>query len=374
MSRPSISVMLDSGAFSSWTRGEIIKLADYIEFVKRCEHVLDSYVSLDVIPGSLGRAPGSLKCPRTFEQVEVSGSQSYANLQAMKDAGLRPIPVFHQGEAIAWLEKMLRDGEHYLGVSPAKNMPWHLQQRWLDRIFAIVTDRTGAPLIKVHGFGIAYVDWLKRYPFFSVDTAGWLKASVFGKIYVPSYSNESPNYLCRPTLVTVSEESEKKPPKHKYNRDRQLAQLTPEDQTNVTHFVATAGLTLAEVKRSPAARARVLAFYYQQAIATLPDHIRFLPPKSLNASEWKISAELMAAHQPIKLSRPKLYFATNYDRHVCDLLLKAEARHHLLSYCELKNRPDALAAYAVEGKVMARQTRPRERRPRLLTGQRTQKR
>jgi hypothetical protein len=311
-------------------------------------------VSLDVIPGSLGRAPGSLKRPRTFEEVKASGSQSYANLQAMKDAGLRPIPVFHQGEAIAWLEKMLHDGEPYLGVSPAKNMPWYLQQEWLDRIFAIVSDRAGHALVKIHGFGIASVDWLKRYPFFSVDTAGWSRASGFGKIYAPSYSNRAANYLDRPTLVTVSQESEKNPPKHKYNQDRQLAKFTPEEQTNIAHFIATAGLTLDEVKRCPAARARAMAFYYQQVIAALPDNIRFLPPKLLRASEWKILEELMAARQPIKLSRPKLYFATSYDRHSCDLLRKANATHHLMSYLELKNRPDALAAYAIEGKVVGR--------------------
>jgi hypothetical protein len=341
--------MLDSGAFSAWTQGETIAREAYIEFVKSCEHFLDCYVALDVIPGSLGRAPGSLKRRRTLEEVKASGSQSYANLQAMKDAGLRPIPVFHQGEEIAWLEKMLHDGEQYLGVSPAKNMPWYVQQEWLDRIFAIVTDRAGNPLVKIHGFGIANVSSLLRYPFASVDTAGWSRASGFGKIYAPSYSNGSPNYLCRPTLVTVSEESEKKLPKHKYNRDRQLAKLTPEEQTNIEHFIATAGLTLDEVKRISAARARAMAFYYQQLIAALPDNIRFLQPKSLRASEWKIWEELMAARKPIKLPRPKLYFATNYDQHFCDLLLTINATRHLLSYWQLKNRPDALAAYVMEG-------------------------
>jgi len=265
MPRPSISVMLDCGAFSAWRRGEVIDLPAYIEFVKRHQHLLDCYVALDVIPGSLGRAPGSLKRPRTLEEIKVSGAQSYANLQAMKAAGLRhAIPTFHQGEELCWLERMLRDGESYIGISPAKNMPWYIQQPWLDRIFAILTDRAGNPLVKTHGFGIASVDFLKRYPFFSVDTAGWCSAAAKGKIYAPSYANGSPNYLCRPTLVTISQESERKPPKHKYNRDRQLANLAPEAQTNVAHFIVTkAKRTLAEVKRSPEARAGVFAAYYQ---------------------------------------------------------------------------------------------------------------
>jgi hypothetical protein len=336
--------MLDCGAFSAWRRGECIDLADYIEFVKRYEHILDSYVSLDVIPGSLGRAPGSLKRPRTLAEVKVSGAQSYANLQAMKAAGLSPIPTFHQGEEIVWLEKMLHDGEPYLGISPAKNMPWYVQQEWLDRIFAMCTDRAGNALVKIHGFGIASVDFLKRYPFFSCDTAGWATAAGWGKIYVPSYVNGSPNYLCRPTLVTVSEQSEKKPPKAKYNRDRQLLNLRPEEQTNVEHFITEAELTLAEVKRNPAARARALAFYYQQLFAALPENIRFLQPKSLSATEWKIWEQLMAARQPIKLSRPKLYFSTQNDQQCIRALAAAGARLHLLSFAYLR-RPGVLQAY-----------------------------
>ena len=347
MPPPSIKVMLDCGAFSAWRRGETIDLPAYIEFVKRHEHLLDCYVALDVIPGSLGRAPGSLKRPRTVAEVKVSGAQSYANLQAMKNAGLRQaIPTFHQGEELCWLERMLRDGESYIGLSPAKNMSWDIQQPWLDRIFAIVTDRAGHPLVKIHGFGIASVDFLKRYPFFSVDRAGWCSAAAKGKIYAPSYANGSPNYLCRPTLVTISQESERKPPKHKYNRDRQLANLAPEAQTNVAHFIVTkAKRTLAEVKRSPEARAGVFAAYYQALIAALPDNIRFAQPKSLHASEWKVWEELIAAREPIKCSRPKLYFSTQNDKQWIRVLAAVDARHHLLSYWHLKDRPGVLASY-----------------------------
>jgi len=347
MPRPSISVMLDCGAFSAWRRGEVIDLPAYIEFVKRHQHLLDCYVALDVIPGSLGRAPGSLKRPRTLEEIKVSGAQSYANLQAMKAAGLRhAIPTFHQGEELCWLERMLRDGESYIGISPAKNMPWYIQQPWLDRIFAIVTDRAGNALVKIHGFGIASVDFLKRYPFFSVDRAGWCSAAAKGKIYAPSYANGSPNYLCRPTLVTISQESEQKPPKHKYNRDRQFTKLRPEDRTNTEHFIASeAELTLAEVKRRSEARAQTMAAYYQGLIAALPDNIRFLQPRSLNASEREVWEWLIAARQPIKWSRPKLYFSTQNDKQWKRALAAVGARHHLLSYWHLKERPGVLASY-----------------------------
>jgi len=346
MPPPSIRVMLDCGAFSAWRRGEVIDLPKYIEFVKSHQNLLDCYVALDVIPGSLGRALGSRKRPRTLAEVKISGAESYANLQAMKAEGLSPIPTFHQGEELCWLAKMLRDGEPYIGISPAKNMPWHIQQPWLDRIFAILTDRAGNPLVKTHGFGIASVDFLKRYPFFSCDTAGWCTAAGRGKIYVPSYANGAPSYLNRPTLVTISEESEQKPPKHKYNRDRQFTKLRPEDQTNTEHFIVTeAERTLAAVKRRPEERAGTLAAYYQGLIAALPDPIRFVQPRSLNASEWKIWEELMAARQPIEWSRPKLYFSTQNDKQWIRALDAVGARDHLLSYFHLKERPGVLERY-----------------------------
>src|SRR5262249_54072467 len=184
------------------------------------------------------------------------------------------------------------------------------------------------------------------YPFFSVDTAGWCTAAGKGKIYAPSYANGSPSYLCRPTLVTISEESEHQPPKHKYNRDRQFTKLTPEDRANVGHFIVSeAERTLARVKQSPEERAGTLAAYYQRLIAALPDPIRFVQPRSLNASEREVWEWLMAARQPIEWSRPKLYFSTRNDKQWIRALDAVGARHHLLSYWHLKDRPGVLERY-----------------------------
>ena len=196
-SKPLISVMLDSGAYTAWTKNQTIPIQAYIEFVRAAEPYLHSYVNLDVIPGALKR-------PRTWQDTEAAAAQSYRNLQIMRDAGLRPLPVFHQGEDFAWLERMLKDGENYIGVSTAKNQRRWVQQEWLDIVFAAVTDRAGYPLVRIHGFGSAHFDWLQRYPFYSVDSAGWLKAAINGKVYIPAYLDGAPDYLGQPELVTVT--------------------------------------------------------------------------------------------------------------------------------------------------------------------------
>src|SRR5260221_8934511 len=109
-----VQLMLDSGAFSAWNRGEEINIKEYIAYVKRNQHLLHSHVNLDVIPGVHGQR-------RATDDVESSAKQSYDNLQIMKAAELRPIPVFHHGESLTWLERLLKDGEPYIGLSASKD-------------------------------------------------------------------------------------------------------------------------------------------------------------------------------------------------------------------------------------------------------------
>src|SRR5262249_42712926 len=135
---------------------------------------------------------------------EAAAAASHQNLRTMQDAGLRPLPTFHQGEDIKWLERMLADGHDVIGISSAKNYRRATQQQWLDLVFSVLTDDEGLPLAKVHGFGCGHVDWLLRYPFFSVDSAGWLKGAVHGKVYVPPYRDGQPDYLALPELVTLT--------------------------------------------------------------------------------------------------------------------------------------------------------------------------
>jgi len=86
-----MKVLLDSGAFSAWTLGGSIDLSDYVAFIKRHRQLLHSYISLDQLPGQNGR--------RTIDAngIEAAAQCSYRNHQAMKDAGLTPIPSVSPG-------------------------------------------------------------------------------------------------------------------------------------------------------------------------------------------------------------------------------------------------------------------------------------
>src|SRR5262249_29904658 len=119
-----IKVMLDSGAFSSWTKQQPIAVEDYIAFVREVDPYLWTYINLDCIPGARGR-------PGTMEDAEAAAAASFRNLKTMQAAGLKPLPVFHQGEDIKWLEQMLEDGQDSVGLSTGKNQRRSEQREWL---------------------------------------------------------------------------------------------------------------------------------------------------------------------------------------------------------------------------------------------------
>ncbi len=183
MIRP-ISLMIDSGAFNSWSRGITLDIKKYIAFIKRNEHLIYSYVCMDTIPGFKGQA-------RTLAQVQQSAKLSYENLQHMKGAGLRPIPVFHQSEAFEWLERMLDDGEDYIGFSRNMNKKsqWQQAGAWLDECFRRIKKHRNGAKVRTHGFGITHQKLLARYPWFSADSTAWVIQSSYGHVFIPTFRN-----------------------------------------------------------------------------------------------------------------------------------------------------------------------------------------
>jgi hypothetical protein len=306
-----VRLFLDSGAYSAWGQGHIIDVREYIKFVREAEPWITTYANLDVIPGGSDRV-------RTTADAEASAAQSYRNLQIMKDAGLKPLPVFHHGERFHWLEQMLKDGENYIGVSTAKNLLDIVQRRWLGDFFREVTDQQGRPLIRVHGFGAAHVRLLRRYPFYSVDSAGWLQAGAYGKIYVPPYRDGKPDCLGDPEMITVSGRALRS----RYAQARAFETLNARGLGHVVRrfLEQEVGINLGMARYSPAQRHSALATYYLRMSTAIKD-LTF-------------------------------YFSSTYDADPCQILLATGARHHLLSYWELRKRkPGVLMDYVMYGKV-----------------------
>lgn len=150
-------LFLDSGAFSAFTKGEVIDIDDYINFIKRNEKWITTYAGLDVIGDSKG----------TRENVEY-----------MESKGLHPLPTFHHGSDYAELERMVKKYDYIAlgGLVPiSMNVP--LMKKHLDKCFRIIGKD-----VKVHGFGVnGYWAWL-RYPFYSVDATSWLAGAMYRRL------------------------------------------------------------------------------------------------------------------------------------------------------------------------------------------------
>lgn len=148
--RPTFAgMMLDSGAFSEMTSGKPVDLEAYIGYALEHGAAYNSVVNLDVISGDV------------TERVDAG----MRNLQRMRDAGLDPLPVFHQGEPWSVLEDLAERGRVGLGFQ----RPIRCAEQYLDGCFSRL--QTG---VRVHGFAMANERYTGRYPFHSVDTATWI--------------------------------------------------------------------------------------------------------------------------------------------------------------------------------------------------------
>lgn len=332
-----IELMLDSGVFSAWSRGISLPIEGYIDYIKRNKSLLFSYVNMDKIPG----APGQ---PRTQEMLDDSARQSYHNLEIMRDAGLRPIPVVHQGESFSWLEKLLEEGESYVGVSTNKFGRASVQMSWLDKAFTLMTNKKGEPLVKVHGFGITKPEFMLRYPWYSVDSTTWALGAGFGKIIVPVYENGKFNYLRRPINVIVSGVQQSSDSAQR----NQFEFLGPDLQYTVNLFLEQeCQVTITEVRNSPDHRRYALIEYYKKLVEALTD-VRFTHRKKL----LTLDDELRLSLKPIKDMNTRLFFATKMANPFPVILTARDARTRLLSYYDLRTTPDDKFAEYVKTGLM----------------------
>lgn len=318
-----IRLMIDSGVFSASSRGMTLDLKQYIAFIKRYEKLVFSYVTMDQIPARHGGVP-------TKKEVDESAAAGYRNHQIMKDAGLKPIPVFHQGESFKWLERYLRDGETYIGIATTKDLPGDLSEyhsAWLDQMFSILTNAKGVPYVKTHGFGITKLDFMQRYPWFTCDSTTWALAAGFGMIYVPRYLSGGFDYSKPPTRVIMSDVTQMSWSAHQRRYDN----MGPTERSHVDKYIAHLGLTVKEVVHTSQARRLANVKYYNEFCALQPvtpfDDAHRVPTAF---ADLKLRAPRIHAHKAVMFAT-----ALYQNRGVQLTLIEGNATTRLLSYFEI---------------------------------------
>lgn len=142
---------------------------DFIKFIKQYDGKIDHYSNLDVINNPI---------------------LTHKNQIILEKAGLDPIPVFHLGSDLKWLDKYVEEYE-YIAIGGLVPNPTRVLIPWLDKIWKDhLLDKDGFPKVKVHGFACTAIPLMTRYPWYSVDSATCRKLAMYGWITLPEYSGE----------------------------------------------------------------------------------------------------------------------------------------------------------------------------------------
>lgn len=238
---------LDSGAYSAWTKGTAIDIDEYCAFIRENIEHLDVYASLDVIPGK----PNQIA---SIQERNEAAEQSWANYLYMLREGLDPIPVYHYGEDMRFLERMLEHGCGYIGIGGLVGVPSEQRRMFLDRVFDRITDDAGKPVVKTHGFGMTSIPLIFRYPWYSVDSTTWIKMTANGCIYLPAVVGDQFVFDRVPATITVSLRNDKQTQDGKH-----AATLAPAMRAVLDRWLEECGKTYKEVSED----------YYHRAVCNV---------------------------------------------------------------------------------------------------------
>ena len=137
-------IMLDSGGFSAWSKGQEIDIYKYIDYIKK--NKIELYFNLDVIG-------------------DVEGTKR--NQKIMEDNGLNPIPVFHYGEPFEYLDWLVERYD-YIGLGGTVGKSVKTREEFFDEVFK------RHPNKDYHGLGVTAKSLVEKYNWFSADSTLWL--------------------------------------------------------------------------------------------------------------------------------------------------------------------------------------------------------
>lgn len=175
--KPKVNCIIDSGAFSAWKLNKQIDLKKYCDYIEANHDWITTYINLDRIDP---------------KDPEGAARDSFANLKYMRERGLNPMPVYHVGEDISWLLRMLDLGCDYIGLAALSMRASDRADNFYDYVWSHLVNRDGLPIVKIHGLGEGRTKQLKRYPWYSADSTSWIyTAQRTGQITLPSGASVS---------------------------------------------------------------------------------------------------------------------------------------------------------------------------------------
>lgn len=329
-----MSIMLDSGAYTARHQGMEIDLFEYMDYISRNSEHLSCYVVLDVIPDN----------PHKLASTNWAARQSFRNYNIMRKAGLDPMPVYHRGEPLYWLEKIIDTNPTRMGISAIAKSSNTGKREWLDGIFTRLCGKHGYTSEQIHAFGITSNDLMFRYPWRSMDSTAWRLRSGYGWILVPSKDSAGDySYQKTPRMlgVSVTENGDRQNPEADHFND-----LPGREQRYVLDWLEECGVTFEQVSVGTEAY-----LYRTIANATLfkrmAECYAFKPFRHRQQS-LLMDGAIAPSNQPP--DQFELMFVDSVNR-LCNMVLnRVGVDTRLISYAELlRGRVTSLDTYAHTG-------------------------
>ena len=152
------NIILDSGAYSAWTRGKNIALPDYIDFVIKNKHLVNHYISLDMIDDHMGD----------------EFSKRYYDMMLLY--GLEPIPVYHEQDDITYLDYYVECEPPFIALGGTANNRSKIQVReWVK------STQERYPKQAFHLLGSSSKQITDHVQLRSFDSTTWIMQSFNGK-------------------------------------------------------------------------------------------------------------------------------------------------------------------------------------------------
>ena len=182
-------ILLDSGAYSAFTKGKSISLMDYAGYIERNAQELSGYVSLDVIRDDFV-------------------TRSYYNI--LRGKGFAPIPVYHYGESTDTLRFYAEHGETTIALG--NTVPIRDKARvaeWCQNL------HDQFPSLRFHLLGSSSSRVLQCGALESCDSSAWYMLAVNGKPKaIPGRNRDAKIARAEANLRRIMEEFNEMPVLH----------------------------------------------------------------------------------------------------------------------------------------------------------------
>lgn len=218
---------IDSGAYTAHNSDTILDVDKYIEYINSND-MFTLAAQVDTIPGRFGHV-------KTRQEIEEASAKTWENFLYMVVRLKNPkilIPVYHQGEDIKYLKRMLEFRYEdntplwYLGLSPANDSHTNEKRIFIDKCFDIIKSSSN-PDVKTHAFGMTSLKVLEDFPLTSADSTSWKITGANGGI------------MTKFGVIAVSSKKSTDP-KHYTN-------MPKEAQKELSNYVQSFGFNLAEL-------------------------------------------------------------------------------------------------------------------------------